>query len=124
MRVKALVLAAGAGLALSVPAWAHHSHAMYESERRLTLDGTVKDWQWANPHVFLYITARNAAGETEEWVLEAGGVNGMTTRGWSKDVLKPGDRVKVQFRPLKDGSTGGVMGTVFFPDGRSLNHPD
>jgi hypothetical protein len=117
-----LVLAAAFGIA--APVCAHHSHAMYESDRRVTLDGTVKDWQWANPHVFLYIVVQNAAGEAEEWVLEAGGVNGMTTRGWSKDSFKPGDRIKVQFRPLKDGSTGGVMGTVFFPDGRSLNHPD
>jgi hypothetical protein len=83
----------------------------------------VKEWQWANPHVFLYVTVIKD-GKPVDWVLEGGGVNGMTTRGWRADSFKPGDKVQVQFRPLKDGSSGGVLGTVFFPDGRSLNHPD
>ena len=118
---------ASAVLALAVipvSATAHHSHAMYESERRITLDGTVKEWQWANPHVFLYVIVNDRTGKPVEWVLEGGGTGGMTGRGWRADSFKPGDKIQVQFRPLKDGSSGGVLGTVFFPTGQSLNHPD
>ena len=124
MRATDVTGAVMALLILTTSASAHHSHAMYETEHRITLDGTVKEWQWANPHVFLYVVVMDQTGKPVEWVLEGGGVNGMTTRGWRADTFKPGDKIQVQFRPLKDGSSGGVLGTVFFHDGRSLNHPD
>lgn len=124
MRLKTLCLAAVSTVGLVFPASSHHSHAMYESTKRIIITGTIKDWQWANPHVWLYVLVNDAEGKQVEWVLEGGGVNGMTQRGWRADSFKPGDKVSVRFRPLKDGSSGGVLGTVTLADGRTFNHPD
>jgi hypothetical protein len=89
------------------PASAHHSFAMYDSGRQMTLEGVVKEFQWTNPHVWIQIMVPNATGGQDEWGVECTSVNFMTRRGFNRHTLKPGDRISVNFSPLKDGSHGG-----------------
>jgi hypothetical protein len=107
------LLPAGAIFMLfALPAAAHHSSAMYDMDKKVTLTGTVTNLHWANPHVWLYMTAPDAKGREVEWVLEGGSTGSLARRGWSATTFIPGDRVKAVVAPLKDGSRGGLMGIV------------
>jgi hypothetical protein len=88
---------------------AHHSFAMYDTNQLLTVSGTVKAFQWSNPHVILWLVdGPNASGASELWTLELPTSPGVLTRmGWSKHSLEPGDRVVVEFNPLRSGEHGG-----------------
>jgi hypothetical protein len=97
-------------LVLTGPAaFAHHSFAMYDSSQLLTVTGTVKTFQWSNPHVLLWlVTAPDAGGSSEEWTFELPTSPGVLTRlGWDKHSLQPGDRVVVEYNPLRNGEHGG-----------------
>jgi len=91
----------------SQPAFAHHSFAMYDSGKQITIEGVVKEVQWTNPHVWIEVMVPNAAGGQDEWSVECTSVNFMIRRGFSKHTVKPGDRISVSLSPLKDGSHGG-----------------
>jgi len=90
-------------------AFAHHSFAMYDSAQLLTVTGTVKTFQWTNPHVILWlVNGPDASGASDLWTLELPTSPGVLTRlGWSKHSLEPGDRVVVEFNPLRNGAHGG-----------------
>ena len=85
------------------PASAHHSFAMFNRDQPVALAGTVKDFQWTNPHVWIQVVA----ADSQEWGVECTSVNFMRRQGWDRDSLKPGDKVKLMVFPLKDGSHGG-----------------
>ena len=94
---------------LMVAVWAplafgHHSTTMYNMANPTTLEGTVKSFDWINPHSLLHLEVPNAEGKTEEWVVEIHSVAIMVRRGYTKDYFKPGDRVTVVGGPMKDGS--------------------
>src|SRR4051812_4522012 len=97
--------------ALLIPraALAHHSFAMYDSTKLVTIDGSVTNFQWTNPHVLLWVTGTAAAGEAPTlWTIELPTSPGNLGRmGWSKHSLKAGDRVLVELNPLRDGKHGG-----------------
>ncbi len=95
-------------LAMS-PAHAHHSFAMYEPEKIVTVEGTVKEFKWANPHVLLMVTA---AGDGQLWTMELTAPGQLTRNGWTHATLKTGDAVKVQVRPFRDGRLGGAFVSV------------
>ena len=118
----ALVLAASAltASAWAGPASAHHSAAMYDRDKRRPLTGVVKEFQWTNPHVFIQVMSTNDKGKAEEWSVECTSVNFMTRRGWTKETLKPGDKIVVVISPLKDGSHGGGMVSVTSVNGQPL----
>jgi hypothetical protein len=88
----------------ALPASAHHSRAIYDLNRNVTLDGVVTEFEWANPHVYLYVEAPNESGETVVWTIENGSTTAMGRRGWSPDTFAPGDRVVVEASPGKDAS--------------------
>jgi hypothetical protein len=97
-------------LALTAPAMgalAHHSFAMFDREHPTPLVGTVKDFQWTNPHVWIQVVAVDAKGVSQEWGVECTSVNFMRRQGWDRDSLKAGDKVEMLIFPLKDGSHGG-----------------
>jgi hypothetical protein len=96
---------------------AHHSGAMFEPTKSVEFEGTVKEFQWTNPHTWLQILAADAKGGVEEWSLELGPLVGLSRAGWKPRTLKPGDKVKVVFHPMRDGSRGGRLVTVTLPDG-------
>ena len=97
-------------LALGVlPAGAHHSGVMYDREKDVTLEGTVKEWQWTNPHTYLQVMVTDSKGIAVEWSFEAGAAVNMRRAGWERTSFKAGDRVSVLFHPLKSGAAGGTI---------------
>jgi hypothetical protein len=96
-------------LALPRTSLAHHSFAMYDSEKLLLLDGTIKEFQWTNPHAIVWVTGSTSPGEPPElWTVELPTSPGNLTRmGWKRTSLSPGDRVVIEINPLRDGRRGG-----------------
>ena len=118
--VEALGLA-GALLVVAAPAAAHHSFAMFDRSRTVTLSGWVKDWQWVNPHTWLQLTVRDSAGAEVEWSIEGRSPNVLSRRGWTRSLLSRGDKVTVVVYPLKSGEPGGAIVRLTLPGGRELN---
>jgi Family of unknown function (DUF6152) len=109
-----LTLALAAGSAL-----AHHSFAMFDSTREVVLDGTIREFQWTNPHSWIQLIVVED-GKEVEYSIEGSSPNILARRGWSKTTFNPGDRVKITVNPMKDGSKGGSFKSAEFPDGRKL----
>jgi hypothetical protein len=111
-------LAFGAGVCLAAaPALAHHSFAMFDFSRTVTLKGVVKELQWTNPHVILWVETTPGGGATPEvWSAELTSPGNLTRNGWTKRTLKPGDRVEVDVSPLRDGGKGGGFRRVLIVD--------
>ncbi|MEO8314796.1 MAG: DUF6152 family protein [Pseudomonadota bacterium] len=108
-------------LALPLPvAMAHHSFAIYDSAHQVTITGTVKEFQWTNPHVWIHVLVKNDKGVEEEWHVECTSVNFLARRGWSKQTFKVGDKVSITLSPLRDGSKGGSFRTVNSLNGAPL----
>ncbi len=99
---------------------AHHSTAMFEPEKRVTLTGTVKDFQWTNPHAWIQVTVTGADGKSADWSFECGSPNTLSRQGWKPSTLKMGEPITVVANPMKDGTTAGLMYTVTLADGRVL----
>ena len=114
-----LLLAAALTLA-ATPALAHHSFAMFDQRRIMTLEGTVTEFQWTNPHAFIEIDAV-AGGGTQHWSIELNSPNNLKRQGWTRTALKRGDKVSLRMNPLRDGSHGGLFLDVRLPDGRTLD---
>jgi len=98
-------------------AWAHHSFAMFDLEKEVTLEGVVKEFPWKNPHVWLHILTPDGKGGTTEWGLEMGTTGMLTRTGWKRSMLKEGDKVTVVLNPLKDGAPNGRLVRVTLPNG-------
>ena len=103
--------------------FAHHSFAMFDPERLLIQTGTVKEFEWTNPHVWLHIMAPDASGKQVEWSFEMQAVAQATTGGWRSDSVKAGDKVSIDFHPLKDGTRGGQLVAATLADGKRLGGP-
>ena len=98
-------------------AHAHHSTAMFDASKRVSLDATVKQLQWTNPHAWLQLVVRNEQGESTEWSIEMGNPASMIREGWKSNSLQPGDKVTVVVSPLKNGGNGGNLISVTRADG-------
>jgi hypothetical protein len=123
MRLQALCLAVVAGSALTAPAMAHHSFAMFDADKTLTMTGTVKEFEWTNPHSWLRIMVVDpASGNVVQWMLELGSPVQQERVGMTRDSLKPGDKVTVTMHPLKDGSRGGGLLTATLPNGKTVGN--
>jgi hypothetical protein len=123
MTLKALGLAGIAVAVCTMPALAHHSFAMFDAGKKVTLAGTVKEFQWTNPHAFILMMVANSDGQAEQWSIEMGGPGGLARQGWVPKTLKPGMNVSVTMHPLKEGH-GGQFLAVMLPDGTQLGNPD
>ena len=111
---------AGAAVALAAaPVAAHHSFAMFDQTRTVTLTGTVTQFQWTNPHSFIELDVAKG-GATEHWSIELNSPNNLTRQGWKRTSVKPGDKVTVTLNPLRDGKKGGLFNTIQLPDGHML----
>jgi hypothetical protein len=119
MTIRALSLAAAAAI-LTGPALAHHSFAMFDGEKRVTLEGTVKAFQWIYPHSWILLMVANRDGQLEQWPIEMGSPGGLAKEGWLPKTLAPGMKVKAVIHPLKDGTHGGQYLAVTLEDGRTL----
>ena len=114
------VLAVAMALAVSSPAWSHHSHAMFDHDKEVTITGTVSQWIFRNPHVFLYVDARNAAGETITYTVEMSNIANMLKVGFTSTTFKAGDTVTVTLHPLADGRPGGNYIVATAADGKQF----
>ena len=109
--------------AIAGPALAHHSFAMFDAEKTMTLSGTVKEFEWTNPHAWIYLTVADAAtGQPMDYSFEMGSPGQLGARGMKADSLRPGDKVTIRAHPMKDGSRGGQYMSVTTADGRSFGN--
>lgn len=115
MGFLAVLLALGA----ASPAWSHHSHAMFDHEQEVTVTGTVTEFVFRNPHVFLYVDVKNPTGEAVNYWVEMSNIPNMIRRGITPATFKPGDTVTIRVHPLKDGRPGGNYVTVTAADGKT-----
>ena len=109
-------LALGA-MALAAPAMAHHSFAMFDRNKTVVIDGTVKEFQFTNPHSWLEIDAVEA-GSAKHWSFEMNNLVGLRRVGWRAKTLVPGDKVKVTMHPMRDGTNAGQLMSVVLPNGQ------
>jgi hypothetical protein len=119
MKIDACTRCRRTALSHGLLPFAHHSFAMFDPEKLIVQTGTVKEFEWTNPHVWLHILSPDSTGKPVEWSFEMQAVAQATTGGWRVDSVKPGDRVSVEFHPLKDGSRGGEL-VPLRPDGNVL----
>lgn len=117
-----VIVAAVNGIGIA-PVFAHHSFGLYDMSRTVEIDGTVAQMEWSNPHCWLFVQTGAAPGAEAGYGFEMTSVGEMTRRGWKKNAVKPGDRVKVRYHPLRDGRSGGLMMAVITADGRVIGRP-
>jgi hypothetical protein len=119
--LKVGAVAALLAAAAAAPALAHHSFAMFDQNRRVILEGVVREVQWANPHAWIQVQAQPADGKAaQEWGVEAGSINMMVRQGWRSTTLKPGDKVGMVVHPMLNGAARGSLVSVTLADGRVL----
>ena len=119
--ITVLIITAALALAAQTVA-AHHSASMFDPEKVKELTGTIKEFQWKNPHVWIQVNVQNASGAKEEWSIEGGGPNSLSRQGWRPTTFKPGDAVIIKVNPMKDGSTGGLFVGAKLSDGKTLGN--
>ena len=121
MKLANLALIAMGAVALGAsPALAHHSGAMFDSAKDIVLDGTIKEFQWTNPHTWIQVNVPGANGGVDEWSVESGSPNLIGRQGWKRNSFKPGDKVTMHVHPLKNGQHGGSFVSATFADGHTL----
>jgi hypothetical protein len=116
----AAVLAVTATAFCATSALAHHSFAMFDAAKDVSIEGTVADFSWTNPHVWIDVMVTDAQGKAQKWGLESQSVGILFRQGWGPDSVKPGDKIKAELHPMKDGTPGGQLMKLTFPDGREL----
>lgn len=114
---------AGATLLAAGAAVAHHSFAMFDRDKELVLAGTVREFQWTNPHAFIELDVVDDAGAVEKWSVEMNSPNNLTRQGWKSSMLKSGDKVTVTLNPLRDGKKGGLFVAITLADGKVIKDP-
>ena len=125
MNVKTTGLIAFALVAFATQALAHHSFAMFDHEKKITVSGTLKEFEWTNPHCWLHVAVTDAAtSRTLDWAFEMGSIGQVAAQGWKGDSVKVGDKITIEAYPMKDGSRGGQYLAAQLSDGRSFKQND
>ena len=117
MRISAFVIAV---LLAATTVLAHHSNSAFDGDKVVVLKGTVTQWKWSNPHVWIYLSVDDEKGGKVDWAIEGRTPGQLVRAGWSKSSLKPGDIITVDFSPAKDGSHTGLLTRVRLADGSVL----
>ena len=121
MKVRALAVAGIATMAVyAIPAVAHHSFAMFDASKTMTLEGSIKEFQWTNPHAWIMLNVPDQQGQPQQWAIELNGPSGLVRDGWKPKTLTPGMNVSVTIHPLRDGTNGGQFLQVKLPDGTQM----
>jgi Family of unknown function (DUF6152) len=107
---------------VAAPAIAHHSFAMFDTTRRVTLAGTVTAFEWTNPHAYIELDVPDEKGAITHWSIELGSPSILMQGGWKFKDLKYGDKVTAIVSPLKNGQTGALLASITMPDGRVLGN--
>ena len=123
-RIRTVVAAAGLlALTATAPALAHHSFAVFDHTRTVTIKGTVRTFQWTNPHAFLDVDVPDDKGNVKPFTIELTSINMLSRVGWRSNMIKAGDRVTAVVAPLLSGQPGGLLLDVTLADGRKLESP-
>jgi Family of unknown function (DUF6152) len=122
MKLNALAVAGLAIVVSTIPALAHHSFSMFDAASSKTVEGTVKEFQWTNPHSWILMMVNDEKGEAKQWAIEMGGPAGLARQGWKPKILTPGMQIKAVIHPLRDGGAGGQFMAVTLPDGKQFGN--
>ncbi len=116
-----LAIVAVAGLLVSIPpAIAHHSGAEFDNEKTVEITGTVKEFQFKNPHTWIQVMVDNGKGQPVEWSLEWGAPNQLGRQGYRPSTFPPGAKVTMRLHPMKNGSPAGGFVAAKFADGKTI----
>lgn len=118
-RVSLLALTMLAGPAALL---AHHSFAMFDQTKTVTLNGTVSSFEWTNPHAYIEVDVPDEKGAAKHWSIELGSPSILQQSGWKFSDIKRGYKVTATINPLKNGDSGGLLIQVTLPDGRVLGN--
>jgi uncharacterized protein DUF6152 len=118
--IAAIALTAGF-LSVSIPLFAHHGTAVFDTDKTLTLKGSVTEWDWSNPHCLLQFDVKNESGQLVHWIAETQNPANMVYAGWGKASFKPGDEVTVTLMPTKNGLPYGRINQVVLANGKTLS---
>ncbi len=119
--MKLAVSMAGFLLAAAAPVFAHHSFAAeFDDKKPVTLKGTVTKLEWLNPHIWIYLDAKDQTGAVTKWQCEGGPPNSLTRQGWSKNSLKIGSEITIEGFGAKDATNTCNSRSVMLPDGKKL----
>src|SRR5688572_9583935 len=123
--VAIAILGGGLGAAGLPVALAHHSFAMFDSENQIKVSGTVKEFQWTNPHVYIEMDGKNVKVEgakVQHYTIECASPGILTRIGWKFNMVKPGDTVTLIIAPLRTGEPGGLLKQITLSDGRKFGN--
>src|SRR5712691_9832325 len=121
MNMKVVSLTAVAVAAFTASALAHHSFAMFDQQQTVVLEGTVKEFEWVNPHSWLrFMVNDEKTGKPVLWAVELSSPSRLVTMGMRADSVKAGDAVSVTLHPMKDGSRGGQFIQAVLPGGKEV----
>ena len=115
------VLVGAMALGAASPALSHHSHAMFDLAKEVSVTGTVTQFVFRNPHAYLYIDVKSEHGEMVNYSIEMSNIPNMVRRGIGQATFKAGDTVTVNLNPLKDGRSGGSYVTIVAADGKTYD---
>ena len=118
IRLTAVAFAAAVILGIAQPVLSHHSHAMFDTSREVTVTGTVTSFSYQNPHVFLFLEVKGDDGNVVPWSVEMSNISNMESRGIYRSTFKVGDVVTVTVTSLRDGRRGGNYTSVVAADGK------
>jgi hypothetical protein len=120
MKLRTIFLPLLLSTLVSGGATAHHAFSMFDQKQQVLLEGEIKEFQWANPHVWVQLLVKGSDGKVVEWSIEGSSPNGLRRQGWSSKSLLPGMKVKLLANPLKSGEAGGSLINVTLEDGTLL----
>jgi hypothetical protein len=127
MRPIRMIAVLAAAFSLSIagpPVFAHHSFGLFDMSKTAEVEGTIVKLEWSNPHCWLFLASGPSDTEAVNYGFEMTSVGEMTRRGWTKASVKPGDKVKVTFHPVRDGRPAGYMMSVMLTDtGKYVGRP-
>ena len=108
-------------LMVSGPLFAHHGAAAYETGKPVTVQGTVTEFRFINPHCEIFVDVKDASGKVENWIGELGGVTGLSRTGWTKSLVKPGDQITLIGNRPRNGATALRLQKVVLSNGKEIN---
>lgn len=107
---------------MTAPLAAHHSFAMFDTAKRVSLVGTVTAFEWTNPHVYIELDVSDDKGVVKHWSVELGSPSILMQAGWKFSDVKVGDKLTALINPLRNGEAGGLLMQVTLKDGRTLGN--
>jgi hypothetical protein len=119
-RFIVLVLLTGL-LVVSRPILAHHSAAEYDGTKLVSVKGTVTQFEWSNPHAYIYLDVKDDKGDVEKWTAELASLGMLSRANWRRDTVKPGDQITVFGNRAKDGRAMMRLDKIVFASGQELS---